>query len=340
MSTSTAGRAEDPSGKGNDPSWVVTPSPVEAQLRRWAKQHAHVCSLDSVRGFAGFETFAITLDAQTAQHDDLPALLLIQPHGHEPAQTIGCLDVLGQLLDGRALDGTPAAAAAADVLERFVVVAAPLGNPHGRSRHPTVCFTEAYDYWTSCYISNGKLVGQEGKWPPKPIFKTSEVEIEETYGPGLRHEQIDAETWVDPWSYVGSLDQNPTSFAKLIRRQFDQRRVMAVLDLHQNPQFDTVEAWVPDLPCEPGRSLTVELANAIESRWISEGYHRGHPHPYEPRGLPRAIHEDPRQNHPAVVTIETGGGCGYRNALMTPDVQRSAGRSAIWAAFDYLIAVV
>ncbi len=340
MGTSSAERPTDPSGKGADPIWVVMPNPVEAQLRRWARQHADTCSLDSVQGFAGFETFAITIDAPNGGGSARSAVLLIQPHGHEPAQTIACLDTLGQLLDGRALDGTPAPEIAAEVLRRLVVVAAPLGNPHGRSRHPTACFTEAYDYWTSCYIPNGKLVGQEGQWPPKPIFKTSEVEIEEAYGPGLRHEQIDAETWVDPWSYEGPVDENPTTLARLISRQFDRHRFVTVLDLHQNPGYDTVETWVPDLPHEPGRSLTHDLATAIECQWVTDGFHVGRRYPFAFRRLPRALHEDSRQAHPAVITIETGSGCGYRNAVMTPDVQRAAGRSSIWAAFEHLIAAV
>jgi hypothetical protein len=118
--------------KHDDPTWLSMPDQVEAQLLEWSTQYLDRLRLMREQSPSGH--FVYLADIGRADVDK--NVLIVQPHGHEPAGTAAIMELLAELIAGQRLDGR-ATDLPCEALERRCRLAInPLGNPNGRSRMP------------------------------------------------------------------------------------------------------------------------------------------------------------------------------------------------------------
>jgi hypothetical protein len=88
--------------KCDDPTWLVTPAQVEAQLLAWGAGHPQRCRLVREVSPSGHVVFAVETGVPSVPDvpgGARPEVLIAQPHGHEPAATAAIME----LLNGRRL---------------------------------------------------------------------------------------------------------------------------------------------------------------------------------------------------------------------------------------------
>ena len=319
----------------NNRTWPVMPDIVEELLLEWNHTYPSLTRLDSVTGHTGYKTYAISVTDPSVPETSKVPLLLIQPHGHEPSQTAAAMDILCQLLTGKTLVGEKSDLEQEEVLRRLVLVINPLGNPDGRLRTPTECWTEEYTFQEGCYYWNGKLRGDTDYFSQIGRFRRAEYDFDPDYPIALRYEQVDEDLYSDAWNDPAEkLEDNPTSLAALIRTMMNRYRFQAILDLHQYPEADFVHVWIPTLSDPEAQKLSERLADKVHEDWAAIGYHVRWPHRYDMPGFIKAVHEY-GSTWPAIITLEIGAGVGHHNAIMDRETQRGAAVSAIRSALRF-----
>ena len=313
----------------HDFRWVVMPDDVEAKIGAWRRLKPEM-RIDEVKGFTGLTTYGLTLTDPTVPEEDKEVIFFQQPHGHEPAQTAGAIEVLSELITGETLDGCPTKLDVPTLLARLVVVINPLGNPDGRSRIPHEVFDDSFTLIEGQYHWNGKLRGDEGDFRPAVRrFSLSEYDFDPEYPIGLRFEQVSDDVFSDPWGDPAEhLSENPTTIASLARTILNRHQVDAIVDLHQYPNHDFVHVWVTEFPDADATAQAHRMAQRVEDDWARAGFHIAWRHRYPYRNYVQTLHEF-GPTHPPLITVEVGGGVEHRNALMHRRVQGEACASAI-----------
>ena len=314
----------------HDPTWLVLPDDVNRRIEAWRRVRPAM-PVDTITGFTGLDAHALTVTDSSVPDSSKKVLLFVQPHGHEPAQTAGAMDVLSELITGRSLDGRRTRLDVPSLLRRLVIVINPLGNPDGRSRMPWEVFDYNVDMIEGPYYWSGKLRGQDYEWMlpafPPGHFNRSEHDFDPDYPIALRYEQISEDEFWDPWhESPADLRDNPTSAARLARTLIDRHAVDAVIDLHQQMQLDNVRLWVAQYQ-GAAQERADRISQRIEDDWARAGFHVSWRLRHRYEHLIKALFE--YSGHAPVVTVEVGCGVGYRNAIMHRKVQGEACASAI-----------
>ena len=312
----------------HDSRWLVMPDDVEAQIAAWRRVRPDIF-VDDLESFSGHSIYALTLTDTSVPEEDKKVLFFQQPHGHEPAETAGAMELLSELITGESLDGRPTKLDVPTLLSRLVVIINPLGNPDGRSRSPVEVFDDSFTFIEGAYYWNGKLRGDDWFFIHAGRFNLSEHDFDPDYPIGLRYEQVSDGVFSDPWNDPASeLTENPTSMARLARTILDRHRVDAIVDLHQYPEQDFVHVWVADFPDAEATERAHRMAQRVEDDWAKAGFHVSWRFKYPYGKYIRTLHEH-GSAHPPVITVEVGGGVGHRNALMHRRMQGAACASAI-----------
>lgn len=328
----------------NNRTWPVLPDIVEEMLLEWHKAYPGLTQLDSVTGYTGQKTYAVAITDSSEPATEKVQLLFFQPHGHEPAQTVAAMEAICQLLTGKTLSGERSNLERYEILRRAVLVINPIGNPDGRLRLPTDCWTDEHTIREMLFYCDGKLrCDPENFFDPDDRvghrvgrFRVADYDFDPDYPIGQRYEQVAEGLYSDPWSDPAEkLEDNPTSLAALVRMMMDRYRFKAVLDLHQYPNEDFVHVWIPTLSDPEAQELSERLADRVKEDWGAAGYHARYPNYYGSRSkFINAVHEY-GPTRPAINTIEIGSGVEHLNALMDRETQRGAAFSAIKSALRF-----
>ena len=241
------------------------------------------------------------------------------------------MEVLSELITGEMLDGRPTELDVQTILSRVVAVVNPLGNPDGRNRTPTEAFDDSFTFIEGCYYWNGKLRGDDDYYKGPRRFNRSEYDFDPEYPIGLRYEQVDEDVFSDPWNDpAATLEENPTTMARLAKAILGRHQVYAIVDLHQHPEVDCIYAyaWTTGFPSKEAATLAQRTSQRVEEDWAKAGFHVSWRRVPGEATYVKTLHEygDAR---PPLITVEVGAGVGYRNALMHRRVQGAACASAI-----------
>ena len=157
------------------------PDEVDSQIGVWRRGLPEL-TVDELKGFTGDPVYALTLTDHSVPEDQKKVVFFQQPHGHEPSQTAGAMEVLSELITGEMLDGRPTQLDVSTILSRVVAVINPLGNPDGRARTPTEAFDDSFTFIEGAYYWNGKL--RDDEWwfhnPQTSRFNHSDYDFDRT----------------------------------------------------------------------------------------------------------------------------------------------------------------
>jgi hypothetical protein len=205
-------------------SWLAKPHQTEPRILEWAQEHPQWTQLDTVRPWS-HTVYAITVTDRRVPDEGKRKGLFAVPHGHEPAGTVACMNVLSQLLDGCELDGMPTTLDRETILRETLLTFIPDANPEGRSRSPE-------DWWDGSKYTNEEFLkfafgvdtstGERFKRVDR--WRTTEENVSLV---GIAYERIDETTYVEPNRDWGS------SFFRLIHLLTARHRYDQFLDLHQ-----------------------------------------------------------------------------------------------------------
>lgn len=246
--------------------WPVRSDDVEACVARAVSAAPRQARVSSRRQYRGRAVNAVTL---TASHigGAKPALLVTQPHAHEPATTVGILHVLHELTLGFDLDGRPTQLDVERILHTCDITFVPNGNPEGRDRATCLVLDGST-------IDNDALRRQMRGVDPRTgeawvrLDHWSLDQIEHPPDPiGIVYEQLDSKTWCEPNRCVGS------TLMRLCRDLSSHYDYHVWIDLHQT-QMEHEEAncfvLMPVLQDElpPARQAANDnLATLIHDTW-------------------------------------------------------------------------
>lgn len=319
--------------KRDDVTWLVLPDVVEAQLRQWASRFPERYRLLHEPASSGHNVYLADVGQP---RESASEVLIVQPHGHEPAASAAIMELLSELITGRKLDGSAADLPPGEILKRCRLAVNPLGNPDGRSRMPTLCWTNEFTREETLYYCNSKARG--GTYLSglrKRVMRVGDIELDSDYPLACRWEHVGDDLYVDPWGWPGDLASNPTTLARLVRPVLAQRRLDLVLDMHQ-VENDTPQVWVPKFEDPTVVERIAALAGKIEAAWQGAGFRLGERHPYPPSGFIWGLHQD-GMGRPTLVTVEIGMGVGQADPQMTPDRQKEAGLIALHTAVQAVL---
>ncbi|MBI3972400.1 MAG: hypothetical protein HY332_14060 [Chloroflexi bacterium] len=328
------------SASPDNPTWPAMPEQVEALSLRWAAEYPARCRLVSEPSPSGYDVYVV--DVRTpctadTPSNNVPHALVVQPHAQEPAATPAIMEFLSELITGRRLDGTrtslPSKALAAC---RFSVN--PVGNPDGRSRMPTVCWTPAFSREEKRFYCNGKerdggaILDERSK-----AMRLSEVDLDPRYPVGCRLEHCGGGLYADPRGWPGDLESNPTTLARILRRILPQHRYTLAVEMHQSEVHDFPYILLAEHGDARAQANAADLGAAIENAWRAAGYPVGPCVRLPATGFVHGIHTF-GAGRPPVLCIEVGEGMSVSNPWMTPARQKEAGVIALHAVVGYLLA--
>jgi hypothetical protein len=314
------------------------PEAVERYLQVWQEEYPGRVRLDAVEGYSGHKTYAATVTDFASGEDGKIGIFLPQPHGHEPASTAAEMQVIHDLLTGSYSDDSGQSISAREILERMLLVFVPLGNPDGRSRSPVEYWYDQYSQDEALSYWSGRLSGASRWWRESsrhPILHLSEFDFDPMYPIGLRWEQFEEDGYVDCWNVPGSLDDNPSTLARLAKIILARHAFDLVLDMHQCPEMNYVQVWMPNIRAQTSRQeLAGEIAAQIERDWDLAGAMVRERELYE-NDFVNALHEQDC-GKPAVLTIEIGAGVGF-NVRMDKKQQKDLSMSSIKSSITFLL---
>lgn len=204
--------------------WLAKPHQTEPKLMAWAERYPQWMYLDTVRPWE-HTTYALTVTDREVPDEGKRKCLFAVPHGHEPAGTVACMNVLSQLLEGCELDGSETSLDREAILRRTLLTFIPDANPEGRSRAPE-------DWWDGLRHTNEAFlkvafgIDAETGERFKRVDRWRTTEDRPSLV-GIAYERIDEVTYVEPnrdWD---------SSFFRLIHRLTERQKYDQVLDLHQ-----------------------------------------------------------------------------------------------------------
>jgi hypothetical protein len=208
-------------------TFVAMPEQLKERIEAWREQAGERLRIDTLRSYAGFTVYGLTLTDPIVGREHKRAHYFAQPHAHEPATTAGMVDVIHQLITGHALDGTPTSLDVDRVLRELVLSFNPIGNPEGRSRAPVL-------YWDGSTYSNDEfwcwMRGEDPDRPGEMWKRLDEWDDREERAPdpiGIVYEQVDAHTYVEPNR------SHRSSYFGLFHRLDERYHYDCWLNLHQ-----------------------------------------------------------------------------------------------------------
>jgi hypothetical protein len=313
--------------------WFAKPHQTEPRILDWAERYPRYAHLDTVRQWS-HTAYAVTVTDREVPDDQKRKCLIAVPHGHEPAGTVACMNMLSQLLEGRSLDGAPSDLDSASILRKTLITFLPDANPEGRARSPE-------EFWDGTQYSNDEFlnfafgVDHEGhrfkrvdRWRP---------EEEQCARAGIAYERINENTYVEPnrdWE---------SSFFQLLHRLTQRHDYHQLLDLHQTEFENSADNCVILLPViwhelpEEIRAYSQSWATAITQAWSQTPAARPqNPFPLSYQGQQKAYFEqrwgDIYRALPCL-TVEI-----QNNHPRTPaDLQRHLGEIAIRVSIERLL---
>ncbi|MBM3214079.1 hypothetical protein FJZ36_04110 [Candidatus Poribacteria bacterium] len=255
--------------------WVSHPDEWQPLFRELHAAFRSRTALDAFEQFGGGQLLALTL---------LPAqepafrLLVMVPHGHEPAPTAAIVNAASQLLRGSFLDETPTSLPVNAILEQSLLTFVPDSNPQGRARSPyrcwdgTACDNETF--WKHAFgiAADGKRFGRYPEW------RQSEHEPRQI---GVVYEQIADDLWVEPNTCRRS------THAHAMDALFERYRYTHMLDMHQHEwdecallpaAFDSLDSRTQDeLEAWSSRLIAAWRAMGVKPRPKASVPYRGGP---------------------------------------------------------------
>lgn len=329
--------------KRDDPTWPAMPAQVEAALSRWAAEHPARCRLVAEPAPSGHSVYVAEVGAVTNQDDrdrGTAEVLVVQPHAQEPAATPAIMELLSELVTGHRLDGSAAdlpGVSRDEILGACRLWVNPLGNPDGRSRMPTVCWTPEFGRDEKRFYCNGKERGGGAILDVRSkAMRLDEVDLDPRYPVGCRLEHCGGGLYADPRGWPGDLASNPTTLARLLRRLLPQRSITVAVEMHQSDIPDHCYLILADLEDPEMNQRTEALTAKVENAWRAAGYPVG-PRVYaRAPGFVRGIHQG-SPGRPPVLCVEVGEGMGVPSPWMTPDRQKKAGLIALHAVLEAVV---
>lgn len=319
-------------------TWPASHEQVQALFHRWEAASPTPWRLIREPSPNGRDVLFADLGAP---HPDAPSLIVCQPHAQEPAVTPSTMEILSELITGQHLDGTPTILDTAAVLGAIHLTVNPLGNPDGRSRMPTACWTPGeWDRLEKRYWCNGKdrdggpIMDARSK-----AMRLSEVDLDPRYPVGARLENCGGGLYADPRGWPGDLASNPTTLARALRRLLPERRYTLAVEMHQSDLPDHCYLILANPGDERTYAQLSAASAAVEDAWRAAGFPVGPRVEAPPPGFVRGIYQD-GLGRPPVVCVEVGEGMSVTppdRPFMTPSRQKEAGVIALHAILSHLL---
>ena len=336
-----------------DPAWVAMPDHVERELHRLAAAAPNLVELEQVAGYAGELTWAVTVTDRGAPEAGHVNVLFTQSHGNEPGATAALMDVVTQLATGVTQEGEPTPLERERLLRARRVVCIPVGNPSGRARAPVQYWCDQIHTDDRYLYAYGALAGGE-RLPMTSLFRRSEHTFDPRFPMPLRFEQVDEDTFIEPFfasvplGSVGTEDYGElchrvesepmyrTTQWRLVKRFLDRYPFAAALDMHQGAVQEQIDEatgqrvfdhaaqnWMRGRGLAGydagGLELAHQLADRIEAGWRDLGIQVVPRHLLE-KGYFSAVNitdfmHHYGRGHPASFFIEQNQGLGTDKAM-------------------------
>ena len=183
-----------------DSAWIVRNDHVERQLLEWSTAFPQHIALERFTTYEGYRTYAATVTDRSVPDDAKRKLMFTQSHAHEPGGTAAAMDAIDQLLTGTTQEGQATTLDTQRILREMLIVFIPIGNASGRERSPVQFWCEHYDREQMNRFIYGKLAAEPHQWHESPsVLRRGEQELDPAYPIALRYEQVDADTFVEPF---------------------------------------------------------------------------------------------------------------------------------------------
>lgn len=244
--------------------WLAQPDQYEQFLQNWAHEFPELVTLDTIRQ-CSHDVHAMTITDESVPDTVKRKVLVIVPHGHEPAGTVASLNYMRQLLLGSTLTGTPTTLDRERILRETLITFIPDGNPEGRSRAPERWW-DGSKYDNSEFLKFAFGIDADGETRFKRVDRWHTTE-ESPVRVGLAYERIDETTYVEP-----NRDWDSSLF-RLLFRLTERHAYDLLIDLHQTefigqPYNATILLPVlyDELPANV-RARVDSTADAINEAW-------------------------------------------------------------------------
>ena len=207
--------------------WLSHPEDVERQVCEWQQRHSDLLTVESSTQYSGRPVYALTITDPAVPTDRKRKALVFKPHAHEPAPLAAQMNLIAQLLTGKALDGTPATLDRDRYLATCLLCFMPDANPAGTAAAPVKAWDgTAYtneEFWAwmrGVDPETGRMWKRLDLWDD-----TVETPLPTRYG--IVYEQISAHEYVEPNRHPRS---SLMQWLRLLQARHDWDRL---LDLHQ-----------------------------------------------------------------------------------------------------------
>lgn len=208
-------------------NWMSRPAQVEAKVLEWQRKYPDLLEVETIAQYAGARVYGLTVSDKAAPRQAKKSMLATQPHAHEPATTAAMMNFACQLLEGRELDGAPAALDRERILAQVLFNCVPLGNADGSARAPVEFWDGAFcpneEFW--CWMrgkdkQTGKMWKRLGRW-------STRVETDHPRPVGIVYEQLNEHEYAEPNRCLDS------TFFRMAFRLQEKYGCDQWLDMHQ-----------------------------------------------------------------------------------------------------------
>ena len=286
-----------------DPTWIVRNDHVERQLLAWKEKYPQYLSLEWVTSYEGYRTYLVTLTDSAGPSEQKLKVLFVQSHAHEPGGTAAIVDVIHQLLTGTTQEGEPTELDRERILEKMLLAFIPIGNASGRERSPVQYWSEQYDAATMNSFIYGHLAGASTRWMESPsVLVRSQHDLEPAYPTPLRYEQIDEDTFVEPFfamlprvppnrlpaasrfpEILADLEEHPgykSAQGHFVKTLLDRHVFHVGVDMHQmTTPGDSGQVYIREKGEEGYDQARLEYAHQLAGRiledWKAQGFVAG-----------------------------------------------------------------
>lgn len=248
-------------------NWVSRPDDVDRLVEQWQQKYPDLIEAEHTVQFSGRRVWALTLTDPRIPVDQKKKLAFYKPHAHEPAPIAAQMNLISQLLTGRALSGEPAWIDRDRYLSQTLLCFMPDANPMGTAAAPV-------DAWDGSQYTNEEfwawmrgLDPETGKmWKRVDLWDdTKEEKLPSRYG--IVYEQISEHEYVEPNRHPRS------SLIQWLHRLLERHEWDLWLDLHQTEFVGSDRNCMIILPAgideQPAARQEVErkVAEAILQAW-------------------------------------------------------------------------
>ncbi len=346
-----------------DSTWIVRNDHVERQLLRWTTEFPERIALEMFTTYEGYRTYAVTVTDRSVPDYAKRKLMFTQSHAHEPGGTAAAMDTINQLLTGATQEGASTSLNTERILRELLIVFIPIGNASGRERSPVQYWCEHYDKEQMNRFIYGKLAAEPHQWHESPsLLCRGEQELDPAYPIALRYEQIDEDTFIEPFfamlpfvplanpvdpaelpKIVAHPEREPgynCVQGRIVKTMLDRHNFTAAVDLHQmTTGGDYGQIHIREQGLAGYDQAGLAYAHAIATRMEEDGHETGlH---FVKRSLINRLDWPPNitdfihfygRNRPAAFLIEVTKGPGTTKAA-----QKSIAVSAILSAIGHVL---